>query len=254
MDQEYLQPDWGKFWTYLVVSLVWMSITGFIWYLVEERRDNNARVFYEISRENFEQLENIRAFTWADSSNCMDRTAVKAMLRNIQIIRTRREVDSINALADTIPFVNWQKQDGNFYPHSNAAKPYGSSTTDGWSSIGGGVISLTGRSTVGSSGIEVDPVGPGSGARTSFAADPNHLYDVSLDVRSAGPNTPYLEIYADGVYVMKEEISTDFQEFEATSIKNALEITIQVVWGAEISAGNEAYIDNIIVTEYKPQN
>lgn len=95
--------SWGALWTYAVFFAGALILTGIIWALVEERRDWDAKSFYEVSADNYTQLSKVSGYVLA-MDNSQAKTDLSAMLDTIHIIRTRKEVEDLKAIAaDTIP-------------------------------------------------------------------------------------------------------------------------------------------------------
>lgn len=97
-----MENDWGKTWTYLVLSIIWIVIGSVVYALVEMRRDSDARNYYKAAKANQRQIEDLRAYVWADTTATADRNALKIMLREYVIIRTRAQVDSLQQITDSI--------------------------------------------------------------------------------------------------------------------------------------------------------
>lgn len=250
------QKDWGKPWTYLSVSIIWLLITALVWAMVEERRDSDAAAFYQTAKDNYEQVESLRAYAWADSSNCIDRTAIKSILRSISIVRTRAEADSLKAIRDSLAAIDtvktsyWVLAEGNFYPHNNAAKPLGAAVIDGFTPINSGKISITSRATSGSSAIEIDGNGVNSGAQTSFAADNKAAYIVEFDVNSNKAGS-VVEVFADNIEVAQYSITNQWKTFKTQVIDSVSLISMRYYFEGTSVDGNEIYIDNIRVSKYE---
>lgn len=96
--------SWGKLWTYALVVGLMLIGYALTWYLVERKRDSDAEAFYKVSKSNQEQVWSVIHYVQA-MRDCAEKADLLEILSPIYIVRTRKEMDSLQKVQDSTKVV-----------------------------------------------------------------------------------------------------------------------------------------------------
>ena len=252
-------------WIIIIVAILLLSGVGIYqldkWH--DDRHVSNAEIALENNKQNVQIIDS--ALYWSQrltSSDIKSKLLVvlkgkyvlttQGMKDSLELIRVKDSVrlDSINNVPiDSVVVVPDPVITYNIYPHKNVANPTEGSGTVGFISENGGKLSITGRSTEGGQGIEIDGSATvRSGASTTIDLDIDSKHTISVDVQK---NVNKMVSVIIGAQAFSVTTVNTFETIESEIPKGSSSVKISFIFTEPSGGGQEITVDNIKINSIK---